>query len=131
MTGPGAGKEADHFDKISLECQGLRPEDIPSACDLDLPLTTPEQVAKVLRDMRKPKSKVSGNIFPSLVNRALAFQARPLSDIYNKVTTSGKWPMHWKIDYFVPISKKPHPESLDDMRNISCTQFLSETYESS
>ena len=126
-----ADKIADHFNKISSEFNGLSEGDIPNtASDLDLSLLSCEQVAKRLRDMKKPKSKVKGDIFPCLINRASAMLATPLTAIYNEITRTGEWPAPWKIEYVTPIPKKTHPESLDDMRNISCTQFLSKTYES-
>ena len=125
-----ADKVAEHFNKISSEFQGLRPEDVPSAQDLDLPLLSVETVAQRLRKMKKPRTKVKGDIFPCLVNRASAMIAGPLANIYNSITSSGTWPSLWKIEYVTPIPKKTHPESLDDIRNISCTQFLSKTYES-
>ena len=121
---------AEHFNKISSEFDGLRREDIPDAVDLDLPTLTCDEVAKKLRDMKKPRSKVRGDIFPSLINRASAMLATPLTEIYNLITRTGEWPTLWKIEYVTPIPKKQHPDSLDNMRNISCTQFLSKTYES-
>ena len=125
-----ADSVAEHFNKISNEFSGLRPEDVPQAPDLDLPRLTPEMVAKRLRQMKKPRTKVQGDIFPCLINRASALLAAPLTNIYNGITTSGEWPALWKIEYVTPIPKKTLPESLDDMRNISCTQFLSKAYES-
>ena len=125
-----ANKVADHFNKISSEFNGLNPADVPDTVDLDLPVLSCDEIAKRLRDMKKPRSKVKGDIFPSLVNRASAMLAVPLSKIYNQITRTGEWPALWKIEYVTPIPKKQHPESLDDMRNISCTQFLSKAYES-
>ena len=121
---------AAHFNAISSEFHGLREEDIPVALDLDLPQITEEQVAKRLRDIKKPKTTVAGDIFPALINRASHLLAVPLANIFNKITSEGDWPVSWKIEYVTPIPKKPHPEGPDDLRNISCTQLLSKTYES-
>ena len=68
-------------------------------------------------------------MFPNLVNRSSAFLAPVLADIINTITTTGNWPKIWKTEYATPIPKKAVPESLDDIRNISCTQFFSKTYE--
>ena len=125
-----ANKVAAHFNAVSSEFNGLQPQDIPAADELDLPLLDVDMVAQRLRKMRKPKTKVSGDIFPALVNRSSALLAAPLACIYNQITRTGEWPALWKVEYVTPIPKKPLPESMDDMRNISCTQFLSKTYES-
>ena len=121
---------ASHFNAISAEFDGLREADIPTALDLDLPVLSPEQVAKRLRDIKKPKSTVAGDIFPALINRASHMLAIPLTDIFNSITVNADWPADWKVEYVTPIPKKAHPETPDDLRNISCTQMLSKTYES-
>lgn len=82
-------------------------------------------MAKRLRYMKKPKSKVKGDIFPSLINRASACMLAPtLTTIYNRITVTGEWPLLWKTEYVTPIPKKPVPDGLNDLRNILCTQFF-------
>lgn len=125
-----ANKVAEHFNAVSSEFTGLRPSDIPEALELDLPRLDQDTIAKRLRQMKKPKTKVVGDIFPGLVNRASAMLAKPLATIYNQITSTGEWPALWKVEYVTPIPKKPMPDSLDDVRNISCTQLLSKAYES-
>ena len=56
--------------------------------------------------------------------------AIPLTNIFNSITVNADWPADWKVEYVTPIPKKAHPETPDDLRNISCTQMLSKTYES-
>ena len=121
---------ATHFNSISSEFGGLQEGDIPQALDLDLPTLIEEQVAKRLRDIKKPRSTVAGDIFPALINRASHMLAIPLTNIFNSITRNADWPADWKVKYVTPIPKKTHPESADDLRNISCTQLLSKTYES-
>lgn len=125
-----AEKVASHFNRISSEFKGLEPDDIPAARDCPLPVLTVDQVAKRLREIKKPKSMVRGDIFPSLVNRSSAYLALPLTNIFNCIGTTHEWPQHWKTEFVTPIPKKTLPENLDDLRNISCTQLLSKTYES-
>ena len=121
---------AQHFNAISSEIRALSPEDVPVSVNLDLGLLSPEAVAKRMREMKKPKSKVRGDIFPALINRASAMLAPTLSKIYNTITSTGDWLLLWKTEYVTPIPKKPVPVGLNDLQNISCTQFFSKTYES-
>ena len=65
-----ADKLSMHFNAISSEFSGLQENDIPTSYDLPLPLLEVGQVEKPLREFKKPKSMVKGDIFPSLVNRA-------------------------------------------------------------
>ena len=125
-----AEKLATHFNKISSEFDGLQAEDIPSSYSSEIPLLSAEQVAKRLRDFRKPKSMVKGDIFPALINRSSTLLSEPLASIYNHISRTSQWPSIWKIEYVTPIPKKSMPEGPDDLRNISCTQLLSKTYES-
>ena len=87
-------------------------------------------MAKRLREARKAKFVVRGDIFPSLINRVAHVIAPPLSDIYNTISRSLEWPNYWKTEFVTAIPKKPHPQNTNDLRNISCTPFLSKTYES-
>ena len=73
---------------------------------------------------------VPGDIFPSLVTELSDFLAIPLTDIYNEITRSRIWPSCWKKEFVTVIPKIPTPESLADLRNISCTMLSSKVYES-
>ena len=53
------------------------------------------------------------------------FLALPLTDIYNKITESRKWPKCWKKEFITIIPKKSNPEDLGDLRNISSTLLAS------
>ena len=90
----------------------------------------PFQVMTKIKAMKKPKSTVKGDIFPCLVNRAAAPLSFPLANIYNAISSGGSWPLSWKVESVTPIPKRTLPESMSDLRNISCTQFVSKIYES-
>ena len=124
-----ASKLAEHFNAISSEFKGLEPGDLPDAPSSPLPLLTIDEVKDRLRDFKKPKSMVQGDIFPDLVNRSASWLALPLTDIYNTITVSGEWPNVWKTEYVTPIPKNNLPQSPNDLRNISCTKFFSKAYE--
>ena len=125
-----AEKLADHFNGISREFDGLDPDSIPRTYSSPIPALTPEQVALKLRAIRKPKSMVKHDIFPNLINGAADILAVPLSHLYNTMLSTLSWPVRWKEEFVTPILKKPVPESLNDLRNISCTALFSKVFES-
>ena len=128
--GEVAERLAEHFNKISKEFDGLRPDQIPAARSLSLPVLTRDQVERKLVSFKKPKSMVPGDIFPALVNRTARWLSVPLTDIYNCMTVSTSWPAEWKTEYVTPIPKTTLPQSPNDLRNISCTKLFSKVYES-
>ena len=124
-----AEEAASFFNRISAEFEPLEPRDIPATYHRDLPLLSPAAVEKMLRDAKKTGSMVKGDIFPKLINRCSPYLAWPLSYIYNLITRTYLWPLHWKREYVTIIPKKNTPEDFSDMRNISCTLFISKVYE--
>ena len=73
---------------------------------------------------------VVGDIFPTLVTRGARLLAAPLTDIFNTMSSTQRWPTDWKREYVTPIPKTAHPETSNDLRNISCTKLFSKIYES-
>ena len=116
-----------YFNKISNEFSPLRSSQIPTTFDRPLPVLKPYQVAMRIKNIKKPKSKIKGDIFPSLMTE----YAQPLSDIYNRITETFIWPNIWKMEIVTVIPKCVNPESFDQLRNISCTLLTSKIYESS
>ena len=70
------------------------------------------------------------DIFPSLVTEYADLLAIPLCSIFNSILESGVWPRVWKQEFVTPIPKKKLPDSMDDLRNISCTALTSKIFES-
>ena len=84
-----------------------------------------------IRDrFKKPKSMVRGDLFPDLVTKFADFIAIPLTSIFNEVRVTGVWPYEWKKEYVTVIPKCSIPETLNDLRNISCTLLASKVLES-
>lgn len=125
-----ADEIACFFNRISSEFEPLLPEQIPSTYHRDLPLLTPSGVEERLKKAKKPNSMVKGDIFPSLITPCAAALSVPLAAIYNEILTSYEWPVEWKKEYVTTIPKKSMPNSLADLRNISCTLFVSKLFES-
>ena len=125
-----AEKLADHFCRVGGDHTALKPEDIPTSYSSNRPDLEPLAVMNKIKAMKKPKSTVKGDIFPCLVNRAAGPLSFPLTNIFNAVSRGDNWPTSWKVESVTPIPKRTLPESMNDLRNISCTQFFSKTFES-
>ena len=58
---------AVYFNKISSEFSPLLPSEIPWTYDRQILVFFPYQVSSRIRSFKKPKSKIKGDIFPSLM----------------------------------------------------------------
>ena len=121
---------AEYFNRVSNEFEPLRPNEIPCTREKELPILHEYEVAGRIRRFKKPRSTVPGDIFPQLVTQFADFLAVPLANIYNCITVTRKWPRCWKREYVTVIPKNSSPQSLSDLRNISCTLLASKMYES-
>ena len=124
-----ATEAAAFFNRISSEFEELNPNQIPFTYHRDLPLLSPAQVQKLLIDAKKTTSMVPGDLFPKMVNRCAPYISLPLAAIYNEAIRSHLWPVHWKREYVSLIPKKAAPKDFPDLRNISCTLFVSKILE--
>ena len=124
-----ADEVAEFFNSISREFTPLSPDQIPFTYHRHLQPLSESQVMKMITDARKPKSMVSGDIFPSLVNASASSLKIPVTSIYNDILRTAIWPVIWKREYVTVIPKKKMPASLADLRNISCTPLLSKIFE--
>ena len=120
---------ANHFNRISSEFEGLDSSKLPPLDNVQLPVLTHSEVSKRLRDFKKPRGGVKGDSFPTLATKHADSLSRPLTHIYNLISTSGNWPKEWKTEFVTPIPKTSLPQSADDLRNISCTMLFSKVYE--
>ena len=127
---PVAESLADHFSAISNEFQGIPEEAVPLPGPNSIGMLSPNEVVKKLREFKKPKSMVVGDIFPAIVNRAAISLAMPLTHLYNCITLTQEWPQCWKTEFVTPIPKSSAPQTAGDLRNISCTLLFSKVYES-
>ena len=123
-----ADEVAAYFNRISSEFQPLEPHQIPATYDRELAPLSLEEVSKMIKTAKK-SSMVRGDIFPKLVTKCTSALAVPLQDIYNCILRTFIWPLHWKREFVTTIPKKTAPESLSDLRNISCTLLFSKIFE--
>ena len=80
--------------------------------------------------IKKPKSIVSIDIPTPVLSRCTGSLAVALSPVLNLIRTSAWWPGIWKSEEVTIIPKTPHPDGLDQTRNISCTSIFSKLAES-
>ena len=115
---------AGYFNRISNEFDPLMDSEIPKTFDRELPNLKRYQVAMRLKKIKKPRSKIRGDIFPSLITEFCDIIAEPLTEIYNKISESLQWPDVWKVELVTVIPKCPDPKSFENLRNISCTLLV-------
>ena len=119
-----------YFNAISNEFSPLTSDQIPKTYGRKLPQLRPYQVAARIKGIRKPRSKIQGDVFPSLLTEFADLFALPLSDIYNTITDTLVWPAVWKIEIVTVIPKCNNAKAFEELRNISCTMMVNEIYES-
>ena len=119
---------AEFFNSISSEYQPIdrslqNYENLPSWTLL------PHEVSQMLKSIKKPRSRVDGDIYPDLVTKYCDILAIPLTHIFNAVLRVGEWPRCWRTETVVIIPKKASPDNLGQCRNLSFTPLFSKTLE--
>ena len=123
-----AGEEAArYFTRITDTFVPLREEDPFLEAPARQAITI-EEVAKRLKDAKKPGSQVKGDLLPRVMKKHHQMIAAPVTRIFNAVFKEGRWPEAWKEETTVVIPKVANG-ILADCRNISCTPFLSKVLE--
>ena len=83
-----------------------------------------------IKSAKKPNSSVPGDIPKKLIKEFSIELAGPATSMFNKALKKLEYPSEWKKEYATPIAKTKHPETMDDLRLISLTKFLSKIFES-
>ena len=119
---------ADFYNKISSEFSDLNPSDLITTFDRPITDISRERIAAKIREARKTKSVVPGDIPPSLLNELSTCLSEPLYYIFNAMPDNG-WPDQWKTEYQTIIPKRNSPADPNDCRNLACTNFFSKILE--
>ena len=126
---------ACHFAEISNQYPPLNVNLLPERVQEKLKNTSPPPVItewetlKKINEAKKPKSGVPGDL-PRAITKEFAVElAVPTSCILNNIFKSAEWPRSWLQEYVTPLAKTPQPESEDDLRPISLTNFFSKVAE--
>ena len=130
-----AERIAEHFSAISRQFKPLNTEDLPHRVKVKLsnagnaPLINAQDTLKKMQSSKKPRSVVPGDLPCKIVKEFSEELSVPLSSILNNTFQSATWPEQWKMEYVTPIGKIPMPETEDDLRPISLTNFSSKVAE--
>ena len=120
---------ADFFNAILDEFRPLAHSDVPRSWDKAYELLQPYQVSKRLKEAKKPKSMVNGDLFPQLVEKYCDILAIPLTKIFNMIMWTYHWPSQWKLETVTVIPKNNAATSYEECRNLSCTPLFSKILE--
>ena len=111
----------EHFSSISQEYPALNVQTLPqnvqnklqSRLSAHVPYVSKYQVENMIRKAKKTKSGVPGDIPKQLCKEFGPELGAPLSLIYNNIIQSGLWPDAWKVEFGLPLQKKPNPINED------------------
>ena len=133
-----AERIAEHFSAISQEFTPLDVNNLPSRVKTKLntayteggpPTVSVQDTLKKINKAKKPKSGVPGDLPAEIVKEFSDELAPPVCQILNNIFRSAVWPDQWKKEYVTPIGKVPLPDTEDDIRPISLTNFFSKVAE--
>ena len=82
-----------------------------------------------MKAAKKPKSVIPGDLPNTIVKEFNEELAQPVSELLNNISHSAVWPKQYKVEHVTPIGKIPLPQSEDDLRPISLTDFFSKIME--
>ena len=132
---------ADYFSAISQTVEPLDVNKFHPALQLAIqqgredtnkPIFTQHEVYRTLLKIKKPNSRVEGDVPKKLISEFSYLWAGPASIIFNKAIKSSEWPPQWKIENAVVLHKTENVSMVkteDDVRTISKTSFLSKLLE--
>ena len=87
---------ADYLNSISSKYEPLDESSMPRSHNRVLPVLSTEQVAKRLKESKKPTSTVPGDINPNALKLHAPLLVPPIIFIYNNITAALTWQCAWK-----------------------------------
>ena len=125
---------ANYFSSISQEYPPLDRDLLPSHLNhisypTNAPIIQEYQVYDMIKTSKSTKGMVPGDIPQKIVKEFAAELAVPISNIFNAAIQQGVYPSSYKKEIQVPIPKILPPNDFNDLRNLSCTMFLSKKRE--
>ena len=126
---------ADFFSHISQEYEPLDIESLPEHVKnklrddpCDHPTFAEHEVYQELLGT-KTTCSVPDDVPSDILKEFLPELCTPITAIFNSTFSSHTWPHSYKKEYGIPINKVPVPETVDDLRSIGLTPFLSKRME--
>ena len=109
------------------EARGI-PQDLPRV-DGGLGFFSLERTSELLRASKNTNSRVEGDPLQHLIRSYPDSFSEPVSELFNRINSTGRWPASWKTEHLTIIPKNPYPVDLSECRNISCTSAFSKILE--
>ena len=124
-----ANKLALHFSAISQTVEPLDINSFHPALKVTLeegqkPGLSQHEVYMFIMKVRKPNSAVPGDVPRPLMKKYPFLYAAPITQIFNKMIKTGKWPRQWVKEETIVLSKLDKtklPNCEDDLHSISKT----------
>ena len=88
-----------------------------------------QRTSELLQQSKKTESRVDGDPLAHLIRLFPTAFAGPVSKVFNRINSDGRWPRLWKTEHLTIIPKVPNPSNLSECRNISCTSAFSKVLE--
>ena len=112
-TAMSAEKIAEHFSAISKEYPPLEIKNLPSyvqnimqdTYDFELPVLTEAEVWEKIKEAKKPKGGVPGDLPKKLINEFAAELAEPITKIFQSIIQKQEWPQMWKRSLVSPCRR--------------------------
>ena len=124
---------AAHFAEISQQYPSLSVDLLPDRVQVKLqeestpPTITEWETMEKINAAKKPKSGVPGDL-PRLITKEFGIELSvPMCLILNNIFKTAHWPKTWLQEYVTPLAKIPQPETEDDLRPISLTNFFQQS----
>ena len=122
-----ANRLADYFSAISQTVQPLNISNFHPALQLAIqegkadkrkPVFTQHDVYRSILKIKKPNSRVEGDVPKKLITKYSYLWAGPASTIFNKVIQSSQWPPQWKVEDAVVLHKTENVSIVKSEDNI-------------
>ena len=123
-----------YFASISQKYEPLRIDNLPPAVQIkleeevnscDIPTIYPYQIYEKMKQCKKTKSAVPGEV-PARLRQAFTVElSEPAAIIFNNIALTGCWPQTWKNEYGTVLKKADNPEDESMLRKISITHQMS------
>ena len=101
----------------------------PCAASFNFDYTNPDDIEKIVRNLRPKSSSGYDNISTKLLKEIEHVISRPLSIIVNQSLCTGIFPEKLKIAKVIPLYKKDDNKSFGNYRPISLLSSISEIFE--
>ena len=121
---------ASYFSRITDGFIPLDCGDLPVTYSSPVAPVAPHEVADRIRCGKKPLTAVYGDPIPCMLNVTADILAIPTTRIINLAFNCLTWPAPWKVETQSVIPKTSTPRSSEEIRNISCTNYMSKIMES-